>query len=383
MLRYKRWRSAASGCLTFIILVNIGLIALLLADRLGVGSLAAVETVTSVPIPVTGLEETTPEPQPSATPFQPLPITAEANAIVRSTDPLSTAIPKRIMVEPTQPLPTPAPWTGRERVNILVMGMDQREDADSFDVPRTDTMILLTVDPVTKTAGMVSIPRDLWIYQPETVSWHKINTAYRWGELRRLPGGGPGQAMRAISRLLDVPVHYFVLVDFHAFTGLIDAMDGLDMHIREPITVDPLGPGNTVTLEPGVQTLSGEVALAYARNRSTEFDDFDRTSRQQEVLMAIRDQVVDFNMLPGLVLQAPNLYRELSSNIRTNLTLDQSIRLAWLANQVPEENIRRSAFDFRKDFFYETIDTDAGPQAVLILKPEGIRRIKEELFPNP
>jgi anionic cell wall polymer biosynthesis LytR-Cps2A-Psr (LCP) family protein len=186
--------------------------------------------------------------------------------------------------------------------------------------------------------------------------------------------------MRAVSRVLDVSVQSFVLLDFNAYIGLIDAMGGLDMHIREPITVDPLGPGNTITLEPGVQTLSGEVALAYARNRSTAFDDFDRAARQQEVLMAIRDQVVDFNMLPGLVLKAPELYQELSSGIRTNLTLDQLVRLAWLASQVPEENIRRSAFDFRKDFLYETIETDAGPQAVLILKAEGVRRVKEELF---
>jgi hypothetical protein len=156
-----------------------------------------VQTVTSVPVPVTGLEEITPEPQPSAipsaTPFQPLPINAEANVVVRTTAAPPASTPAQITPDPAQPLPTPAPWTGRERVNILVMGMDQREDLPASDVPRTDTMILLTIDPVTKTAGMVSIPRDLWIYQPETVSWHKINTSYRWGELRNLPGAGRGR----------------------------------------------------------------------------------------------------------------------------------------------------------------------------------------------
>jgi LCP family protein required for cell wall assembly len=290
------------------------------------------------------------------------------------------AVPTRPAASPSAPLPTPAPWTGNERVTVLVMGLDPDPDGPDGDVPRTDTMVLLSVDPLAKTAAMLSIPRDLWVYLPETGSSHKINTAYRWGELRDLEGGGPGQAMRSVSRLVGVPVEYYVLLDFNAFARLVDAMGGLDMHIREEITVDPLGPGNTVTLEPGVQTLSGAVALAYARNRRTENGTFDRAGRQQEVILAIRRQVLDFDMLPGLVARAPALYRQLSAGLRTNLTLDQAVRLAWLAAQVPDEAIRRSVFDLHKDFIYRTIETEGGPQDVLILRPERMKRLREEVF---
>ena len=119
-----------------------------------------------------------------------------------------------------------------------------------------------------------------------------------------------------------------------AFVRFIDELGGLDMHIREEITVDPIGPGNTRTLEPGVQTLDGATTLAYARMRYTEGGDFDRSARQMEVIMALRDQILNFNQLPTLIAKSPKLYQELASGIRTNLTLDQVVQLALLAAKI-------------------------------------------------
>jgi LCP family protein required for cell wall assembly len=279
----------------------------------------------------------------------------------------------------TRPLPTPLPWDGMERVNLLVMGIDARDESLEPDIPRTDSMILLTLDPVRKTGGMLSIPRDLWVKIPG-MNEHKINTAYRWGELYDLPGGGPGVAMKTVQGVVGVPVNYYLLIDFNAFIQFIDDLGGLDMHIREAIVVDPIGPGNTVTLEPGVQTLSGALALAYARNRHTALDDFDRSTRQQEVILAIREQILTFDMLPDLILKAPQLARDLSAGIQTNLTIDQIIRLAWTAGQVPEANIRRSVFDHRQDFIYDTVETSDGLLKILRLKPGRIERLRKEMF---
>jgi LCP family protein required for cell wall assembly len=276
---------------------------------------------------------------------------------------------------------TPILWNGAERVTILIMGIDSRDWSQGEDIPRTDTMILLTIDPTTKKAGILSIPRDMWVAIPG-FGEHKINTAYRWGELYEFPGGGSGLAMRTVRNVIGVPVQYFVLVDFNAFVALIDAMGGLDMHIREEILIDPVGPGNTRLLEPGVQTLSGAEVLAYARNRSTEYDDFDRSKRQQELILAIRSQVLTFNMLPALMAEAPALFARLSSGIRTNLTLDEMIGLAWLAAGVPEENIERSVFDMHKDFNYSTAETAEGVLDILLLKPERMRLLREEMFPT-
>jgi LCP family protein required for cell wall assembly len=283
---------------------------------------------------------------------------------------------------PTLALPTPAPWDRRERVTILVLGVDAREGESGGGPPRTDTMILLTIDPVAKTAGMLSIPRDLWVVMPATDKSARINVAYRWGEQARLPGGGAGYAIRAVSELMGVPIHYYLLLDFKAFTGFIDALGGLKMHIREEIKVDPVGPGNTVMLEPGVQTLSGPVVLGYARNRYTQRGDFDRIDRQHEVILAVREQVLSLKMLPLLVYEAPAIYKSISNGIESNLALDQMIRLAWLASQVEEENIRRAAFTSR-DLSSELLETEIGPQDVLILKPERIPALRTYLLGSP
>ena len=93
--------------------------------------------------------------------------------------------------------PTPIPWDGANRVTMLVMGLDYR-DWEGEGPSRTDTMMLLTMDPVSRTAGMLSIPRDLWVNVPG-FDYGKINTAYYLGELYNLPGGGPGLAIQTVE----------------------------------------------------------------------------------------------------------------------------------------------------------------------------------------
>lgn len=270
--------------------------------------------------------------------------------------------------------PTAQPWDGASRVTILLMGLDYR-DWEAGESPRTDTMILMTVDPLSKTAGMLSIPRDMWVNIPGS-GYGKINTAYFIGDSQKLPGGGPGLAMETVEDFIGVPIQYYAQVDFYAFERFIDSMGGLDMHIREPITVDPLGPGNTVTLEPGVQTLTGAVALAYARQRYTEGGDFDRSRRQQEVIMAIRDQIMNFNMLPTLVAKAPELYAELQAGIHTNLNLSQVIQLAYLAQQIDPANIKRGIIGT------DMVTFGKSPDGLDIEKPltDKIRILRDEIF---
>jgi hypothetical protein len=152
------------------------------------------------------------------------------------------------------------------------------------------------------------------------------------------------------------------------------------MHIKQEIKVDPIGPGNTRILQPGVQTLDGATVLAYARNRYTEDGDFDRARRQQEVIMALRSQILNFHQLPVLIQKAPKLYHELSSGIRTNLTLDQVIQLALLAAQVDEKDIKQGVFDPHKDVQYATVMTKDGSASVLIPNPEQIRLLRDRVF---
>ncbi|MGB9898859.1 LCP family protein, partial [Thermanaerothrix sp.] len=164
--------------------------------------------------------------------------------------------------------PAPEPWDGKSRVTVLVMGLDYR-DWEAGETPRTDTMMLLTLDPLTRTAGMLSIPRDMWVNIPG-FDYGKINTAYFLGETYKLPGGGPGLAVETVRQFLGVPINYYAQIDFYAFERFIDEIGGVKLRIQEPITLYPTGNRPKVHLEPGVYSVGGDLALAYARNRYTE-----------------------------------------------------------------------------------------------------------------
>jgi LCP family protein required for cell wall assembly len=225
---------------------------------------------------------------------------------------------------------------------------------------------------------MLSIPRDLWVDIPGMVRPNKINTAHRFGELYHLPGGGPGLAMRTVENLLGIPLHYFVRVDFRAFERLIDELGGVELDVPSAIKVDPTGPGNTVVLKPGKQTLDGPTALAYARNRYTSGGDFDRARRQQQVILAIRDRVLRLDMLPKLVGRAPQLYETLSSGIQSNLTLQRAIQLAWLSREIDSEDIRTGLISSKELI----AGTSEGGSAVYLPNPDRIRALVNSLFPG-
>lgn len=295
------------------------------------------------------------------------------------TGPTPTPDLSGFITDPNAPLqmmgPTPEPWDGASRVNVLVMGLDYRDWAAGEGAPRTDTMILFTIDPLSKTAGILNIPRDLWVAIPG-FQYGKINTAYQLGEAYKLPGGGPELAMKTVEGVIGVPIDFYAQIDFGAFIKFIDEIGGVKLDIKEPIKVDLLGDNTFKRLKPGRQTLNGEIALAYARARSTEGGDFDRARRQQEVVMAIRNQMLRFDNLPRMIAKAPVLYQEFSKGVRTNLSLDQAIRLAWFAKDIPEENIKHAIIGPEQVNFFKT------PDGLDALKPmpDKIREVRDQIF---
>lgn len=270
--------------------------------------------------------------------------------------------------------PTPLPWDGANRVTMLIMGLDYR-DWEGEGPSRTDTMMLLTMDPTTRTAGMLSIPRDLWVNVPG-FDYGKINTAYYLGEMYDLPGGGPGQAVQTVEDLMGIDINYYAQIDFSAFENFIDQIGGIDVEVPYELTVDPIGPGNTVTLPAGTQHLDGPTALAYARNRETFGGDFDRADRQQQVIMAIFDKLTSLGTLPKLIANSPMIYNDLRYGIHTNLNLKQIISLAWTAAQIPRENIKKAVIGPN-----ETTRTFS-PDGLDILLPdmEAVRALRDEVF---
>jgi len=273
--------------------------------------------------------------------------------------------------------PTPESWDGASRVTVLVLGLDYNDWRADDGPPRTDTMILLTIDPMSQTAGMLSIPRDLWVSIPG-FDYGKINTAYQLGEAYNLPGGGPGLAVDTVERLIGVPIQYYAQIDFTAFVRFIDEIGGVKIDVPYEIDIDIYGdaPEGKKHLEPGIQVLPGDHALAYARARNSEGADFDRAQRQQQVIMAFRNRILRYDMIPTLVAKAPTLYQEISSGINTNLSLDESLQLALLAQQIPEEDILRGIIGS------EHISFGKSPDGLDVLKPrpDQIRLLRDQIF---
>ncbi len=269
----------------------------------------------------------------------------------------------------------PEPWSGTERVTILFMGLDYRDWLEGDGPPRTDTMILATIDPLTETAGLLSIPRDLWVEIPG-FGHNRINTAYFLGETNQLPGGGPALAMETVENLLGVQIQYYAVVEFSAFERMIDEIGGIELLVPERIKIAPIG-RTAKWLEPKGYVLDGAETLAYARVRSTEGGDFDRAQRQQQVAMAIREQILEFDMIPTLVARAPALYEELSSGIRTNLSLRDMIGLGLLAVRIPPEQIHRGVIGPPDMVRLEKLPTG---EEVLTPVLDQIRILRDEIF---
>lgn len=269
------------------------------------------------------------------------------------------------------------PWDGAGRVTVLLLGVDYRDWVADEGPARSDTMILLTLDPLTKTAGILSIPRDLWVPIPG-FKHGKINTAYYLGDAYQLPGGGPALAIQTVEQFIGVPVNYFAQIDFAAFVRFIDELGGVTIDVPQEIKVDLLGGGfkTKKTLQPGRQLLPGEWALAYARARYTEGGDFDRAARQQQVIMAIRERILRWDMLPTLVSKAPALYNELASSIRTNLSLQEVIQLAILAQEVSDEGIQRGIIGTESVLFADSPDE----LSILIPLPDKINLVRDQVF---
>jgi len=267
-------------------------------------------------------------------------------------------------------------WKGTERVNLLLLGVDERPQENGM--ARTDTMMLLTLDPTTLQAGVLSIPRDLWVPIPG-YNQGRINTAHRLGELYNYPGGGPTLARETVELNLGVPIQYYARLNFQGFVDLVDLVGGIDIYVPEAIN-DPLYPDHNYGYDPlyieaGQHHFDGAMALKYARTRH-DSNDFQRADRQQQVLLAILERVTSLNMLPQLAPRFGELYDIMGESINTNLTLDEVLALAGLAIKVDRSQIRFAVID---ETCTEDYITPEGAQVLIPLR-DRMREVRDYVF---
>jgi LCP family protein required for cell wall assembly len=271
----------------------------------------------------------------------------------------------------------------KERINVLFLGIDQRP-GESTDC-RTDTMILTSIDPKDMSVSILSIPRDLWISIPHHKHPEgKINTAHYWGEIEDYPGGGPALAKKTVQRNFGVRVHYYARLNFTGFERIIDRIGGI--YVDVPYVLDdpeyPNGSYGTehLHIDAGRQHFNGEMALKYARTRRGGGDgDFTRMKRQQQVMLAVRDRVLSLPNLPQLVVQLPQMYREMGDSLETDIPLELMFTLAKWAQQVESEDIQTATISREMTRDWKTPDG----QAILIYDRDKARPIVEALFSDP
>jgi LCP family protein required for cell wall assembly len=214
------------------------------------------------------------------------------------------------------------------RTNVLLLGIDRR-DGTGWTY-RTDTIMILTVDPSGGAAGLLSIPRDLQV-PISTYGQDRINTANVWGDLQGYPGGGPALLEATITANFRVPIAGYLMIDFQTFEQIVDSLGGIDVDVPrtlhdtrypDPRPGDPYA-YKTVHFDPGLQHMDGEQALEYARSRMST-SDFDRAGRQQQILLAIRDKALRLGSIP----RWPALVASLTGAVRTDMSLKDMVSLA-------------------------------------------------------
>lgn len=209
-------------------------------------------------------------------------------------------------------------WEGKERVNILLLGGDARE-ADDNELARSDSMIVASIDPVTKKANLFSILRDTWT-KIEGYGEGRINTA--------ITLGGAPLAMKTIGDLLGLEIQYFVYTDFEGFKALVDAIGGVNFEVEKDMRYTDKADGHRydIDLKKGYQLLDGDKALQYVRFRHDALSDFTRTERQRNFLMAVAKEMQS----TWNIIRMKSILESVSPYIDTNMGINDMLKLSQL-----------------------------------------------------
>lgn len=266
-------------------------------------------------------------------------------------------------------------WDGERRVNILIMGVDNRP-GEPWNC-RTDTVMLLSIDLATKRMDLLSIPRDTYVEVPDH-GLHRLNSVCVLGHLEN-PNKGPLLTMHTIQYNFGIPVNEYLIVDFAAFMRLIDEIGGIEINVETAID-DPQYPDMYYGYEPfyleaGFQHLDGATALKYVRSRHGS-DDFVRQERQQAVLAAMRQRVLATGALDDLILRMPFIWGDLDDQIETSFSLEEFIQLAMLVWDIEDKSINGHVLDIS---YFEPYTSEEGI-SVLVPNYDQVTEHLTEIF---
>lgn len=212
----------------------------------------------------------------------------------------------------------------KDNVSILFVGIDDSETRrQGAEGSRSDALMLATLNNQTKTIKLLSIPRDSYVHIPYVGYKDKINHAHAYG--------GTLASIETIEELLDIPVDYYVRMNFNAFIDVVDALDGIEAEVPYAMLEKDEFDRNTVNLKPGLQTLNGQQALALARTRKQD-SDIERGKRQQEILKAIITKAASVSALT----KYDDVLEAIGDNMKTDMTFkEMKSFISYLSDGVP------------------------------------------------
>lgn len=199
----------------------------------------------------------------------------------------------------------------KDNVSVLFIGVDTSEKRGIEQNGRSDALMLATLNRKEKSIKLLSIPRDSYVYIREVGYETKINHAHSYG--------GPRATIETVEDLLEIPVDYYVRLDFEAFMEVVDALGGIEVEVPYTFTEqDSKDRANAIRLEKGLQHLNGEEALALARTRKKD-SDIERGKRQQEIIKAIIKKASSGSS----ILKYDDVIEAIGSHMKTNMTFDE------------------------------------------------------------
>ena len=255
---------------------------------------------------------------------------------------------REVKVEPAQ-----------DNVSILILGVDDSEKrGQGADNSRTDALMLATLNNKTKTVKLVSIPRDSYVYIPHIGYNDKINHANA--------RGGTLASIETVEELFDIPIDYYLRVNFNAFIDIVDALGGIEAEVPYAMLEKDEFDRNTVNLQPGLQTLGGREALALARTRKQD-NDIERGKRQQEIIQAIASKASSFTSIS----KYDDILAAVGNNMKTDMTFtEMKSFFSYLSNGMPRiDTLTLEGYDdMSTGVYYYKLDQEALEETSHILK---------------
>lgn len=235
-----------------------------------------------------------------------------------------------------------------DNVSILIAGVDTGGSRGDSLGTRTDALMVATFNKDTKSIKLLSIPRDTYTYIPRKEYKDKINHAYG--------AGGIESSIETVEELLDIPIDYYVQLNFNAFIEIVDALGGI--YVDVPISFTEQDSNDTagaITLEKGYQLLNGEQALALARTRKID-SDIERGKRQQLIVEAIANRALSSSSL----FKYADVLDAVGKNLTTNLTFSEMAAFAKYfstSDGLDIESLNIKGYDsYKKGIYYYELD---------------------------